>query len=283
MLVINKVKEIQEKIFELKKNKKSIGFVPTMGYLHEGHVSLIKSSCSDNEISVVSLFVNPAQFNDPSDFEKYPKNTEKDLEICKENNVDIVFLPEVSEFYPDGFEGKIDIKIPHLMKNLCATTRPGHFEGVMLVISRLFHFVSPDKAYFGKKDYQQFLIIKEFSEIMGFPVEVIGVDTIREEDGLAMSSRNARLSEKGREASNLIFRSMKIAKEYSFKKNVNIKELKDVIREVILSSSLTKIDYLEILDPKDLNEKEELSGDIFIGLAVFVEGVRLIDNFIYRV
>jgi pantoate--beta-alanine ligase len=283
MKIISSVSELQAEIFNQKKLGKRIGFVPTMGFLHEGHTTLMKSSVSETDCTVVSIFVNPAQFNDLSDFEKYPRDLDKDTSICKDSNVDILFVPTVEDFYPEGYSGRVLLQVPNLMQNMCATTRPGHFEGVLLVISRLFHFVSPTIAYFGKKDFQQYLIIKEFCRLLAFPVEVKGIDTIREKDGLAMSSRNARLSPKEREAATLLYRAMKIGEDYSRKKRSTILEVREVIRDVLLSSPLTKIDYLEILNPSDLTPKEELSGDILIALAVFVGQVRLIDNWVYRI
>lgn len=283
MLVIRKKEELQKIILQEKRAGKKIGFVPTMGFLHEGHASLMTACKEESGYLVVSIFVNPLQFNDPKDFEKYPRNEKRDLEICEERKVDLVYLPELDELYPEGPVTTVSMKIPHLMDCLCGKSRPGHFEGVITVVARLFHIVQPDLAFFGKKDYQQFLIIREFAKELMFPVEIRGLDTIREKTGLAMSSRNARLNPQELEASTLLSRSLKIAEEYAQKKNVSVDDLIEVIRDVLLSSSLIRIDYISILNPEDLLPKMSLDGMNFIGLAAFVGEIRLIDNLIFEV
>jgi pantoate--beta-alanine ligase len=278
MQVIKNKLELNKQIKELKSKGKTIGFAPTMGFLHEGHITLFAESKANTDITVTSIFVNPAQFNDPKDFEKYPRNTEADLAKCKEAGVDIVYLPEVEDIYPGGKIPDLNMKIPHLMKNLCATTRPGHFEGVLLVIANLFHSVAPDTTFFGLKDYQQFLIIKEFARATGFAIEVVGVETIREADGLAMSSRNARLSALDREAASLIPRAFKLCKEYIFARGRDARKVKGIFSEVVLTSSKMRIDYIEILNAKDLSPLDELTGEVLIAVAIFCGDVRLIDN-----
>ena len=274
MKVVRKISELRDAVPKGKKN----GFVPTMGFLHEGHMTLVREARKKSDIVVLSLFVNPAQFNSREDYDNYPRNEARDLELCKKNGVDTVYIPDPDEIYIGGKIPDISIRIPHLMKNLCATARPGHFEGVLLVIGKLFHAVRPDIVFLGKKDYQQYLIIKEFTEVLNFPAEIVGVETVREKSGLAMSSRNARLSEKGLEAATLLYRSMILAEKLLRQGRAGIRELREQIRDVILSSPLTKIDYIELLDPDTLEEKTLAEGKIFIGLAVFVENVRLIDN-----
>jgi pantoate--beta-alanine ligase len=283
MLVVRKKQDLQNIIQKQKQLGKKIGFVPTMGYLHEGHLSLMSACKKDSDFLVVSIFVNPLQFNDPKDFEKYPKDEQRDLQLCESIGVDLVYLPELDEIYPEGPLTTVTIKIPHLMNCLCGKSRPGHFEGVLIVLARLFHILQPDIAYFGKKDYQQFLIVREFVKELMFPIEIRGLDTVREKNGLAMSSRNSRLNPKELEAATLLFRSLKIAEEYAQKKNISIEELIEVIRDVLLSSSLIKIDYISILNPETLQPKESLKGKNFIGIAAFVGEVRLIDNHIFEV
>jgi len=278
MQIIKNKQELNKQIKQLKAKGKTIGFAPTMGFLHEGHTTLFRESTANTDITVTSIFVNPAQFNDPKDFEKYPRNTDSDLAKCKEAGVDIVYLPEVEDIYPGGKIPDLNMKIPHLMRSLCATTRPGHFEGVLLVIANLFHTVEPDIAFFGLKDYQQFLIIKEFARATGFRMQVVGVETIRENDGLAMSSRNARLSKQDRETAVLIPRAFKLAQEYISKGGRDIQKLREIISEVILSSSDMKIDYIEILNANDLSDFEVLKGNVLIAVAIFCGEVRLIDN-----
>lgn len=278
MQVIKNKLELNKEIKKLKASGKKIGFAPTMGFLHEGHITLFAESKANTDITVTSIFVNPAQFNDPKDYEKYPRSTESDLAKCKEAGVDIVYLPEVEDIYNGGKIPDLNMKIPHLMKNLCATTRPGHFEGVLLVIANLFNSVLPDIAFFGLKDYQQFLIIKEFARATGFNMEVVGVETIREPDGLAMSSRNARLSLEDREIASLIPRAFKLCKEYIFKRGRDPKKVKEIFSEVVLSSPKMKIDYIEVLNANDLSPLEELAGGVLIAVAIFCGEVRLIDN-----
>jgi pantoate--beta-alanine ligase len=283
MEIHNTVKGLRDSLKKFKLKNQSIGFVPTMGFLHEGHFNLIEESKKANDITVVSIFVNPLQFNDIKDFEKYPKNEEGDIKNLTKLGVDILFLPSAEEVYGQIGEVKIEMKIPSLMKNLCAPSRPGHFEGVLHIVSKLFNYVLADKVYFGLKDYQQFLIIKELINNLSFPVEIIGVETVREKSGLAMSSRNSRLSKEESEEATLVYRSMKMAEKNSSKKNITILTLKDIIKEILLSSKMIKIDYIEILDPDTLENKEYVSGKILIAIAVFMGNVRLIDNIRFEV
>ncbi len=278
MQIIKNKQELNKEIKKLKSNGKIVGFAPTMGFLHEGHTTLFTECKANTDITVTSIFVNPAQFNDIKDYEKYPRNTESDLKKCKEAGVDIVYLPEVEDIYRGGKIPDLTMKIPHLMKNLCATTRPGHFEGVLLVIANLFLSVEPDIAFFGLKDYQQFLIIKEFARATGFNMKVVGVETIRESDGLAMSSRNARLSKEEREAATLIPRAFKLCRDYILARGRDPKKVRSIFSEVVLTSSKMRIDYIEILNAKDLSPLEELAGEVLIAVAIFCGEVRLIDN-----
>jgi pantoate--beta-alanine ligase len=282
MLIFYNKSELKEKISEWKQEGQTIGFVPTMGFLHAGHVRLFEESARNNNMTIVSIFVNPAQFNDKKDFENYPKNVEADLEICRVNDVDAVYIPEVSDIYPDQEIPDIQIKIPHLMKNLCATTRPGHFEGVLLVISNLFHIVEPNKAYFGKKDFQQYLIIKEFVKYTNFPIEILVVNTVREEDGLAMSSRNARLSAEERKLASQIPIAFQKVQEYFQTGGKNIQAIKKLFIASAITNEKMKLDYLEILDAKTLAPISEARGIVLVACAVFCGEVRLIDNIIVR-
>jgi pantoate--beta-alanine ligase len=283
MEILRTVVELREYVSSLKISERTIGFVPTMGFLHDGHSSLIERSKKENDITIVSIYVNPIQFNNPSDYEKYPKNEELDIHLLVKLEVDILFLPITSDIFGSIQDSKIEIKIPNLMKNLCAPSRPGHFEGVLHIVSKLFNYTLPNRAYFGLKDYQQYLIIKELVNNLSFPIEIIGMETIREKNGLAMSSRNSRLSLEDIEDATLIYRSMSMAKDYVKKKNISINIIKEFIKEILLSSKNIKIDYLEILDPFTLVEKEELTGNILIAIAIFIKEVRLIDNIRFEV
>ncbi|MCW7481921.1 pantoate--beta-alanine ligase [Leptospira kanakyensis] len=277
MIVVSDIIELKNQITSWKKNGLSIGFCPTMGSLHAGHMDLVETSKKQTDKTVVSIFVNPTQFNDPKDFENYPINTNTDLKLCEEKGVDLVFLPDVKTMYPET-KTPILLSIPELQKNLCGRTRPGHFEGVLQIVSKLFHLTEPTKAFFGLKDYQQFRVISAMVENLNFPLEIVGVPTKRESDGLAMSSRNVRLSEKNRETASLIPRMFALAKKTILGGERDINLLKEILRDFLLTGVSLRIDYLEVVDPIDLQSKEKLSGEVLLALAVFVGEVRLIDN-----
>ncbi|TGL36644.1 pantoate--beta-alanine ligase [Leptospira koniambonensis] len=277
MIVSKDPNEVRNQILSWKSEKLSVGFAPTMGFLHEGHSNLFVRSAAENAKTVVSIFVNPAQFNDPEDYEKYPINTEGDLEICKSSKVDLVFLPDKDTMYPGGIPA-VELRIPHLMKNLDATTRPGHFEGVLLVLSRLFHIIPADRSYFGKKDYQQYLVVKDFVRALGFPMEIIGVDTVRSREGLALSSRNARLTGPEKEEALLLIRALRLGESLIKQGEKDPAEVLNVMRDVLDSSSKIQTDYLEILDANTLGELPILRGEILLAVAAFLGQVRLIDN-----
>ncbi|PJZ31480.1 pantoate--beta-alanine ligase [Leptospira kmetyi] len=277
MIICKTPEEVGAQVRKWKAEGKKVGFVPTMGFLHEGHATLFDESVSKADKTVVSIFVNPAQFNDPEDYAKYPVNTEGDLKLCESKKVDLVFLPDKEAMYPGGIPNVI-LQIPHLMKNLCAVSRPGHFEGVLLVISRLFHFVEPDLAFFGKKDYQQYLLIREFCKTLAFPVEVIGCETIRSGKGLALSSRNARLSEEEREESLLVSRALRLGETQILSGMKDPVLVRDIMKDVLDSSSKIRLDYLEVLNADTLEPLENLEGNILLAVAVFIGPVRLIDN-----
>ncbi|TGL76911.1 pantoate--beta-alanine ligase [Leptospira yasudae] len=277
MILCKTPEEVSAQVLKWKAEGLTVGFVPTMGFLHEGHATLFDESVSKADKTVVSIFVNPAQFNDPEDYAKYPINTEGDLKLCESKKVDLVFLPDKETMYPGGIPNVL-LQIPHLMKNLCAVSRPGHFEGVLLVISRLFHFVQPNLAFFGKKDYQQYLLIREFCKTLAFPVEVIGCDTVRSDKGLALSSRNARLSEAEREESLLISRALKLGETQILSGMKDPVLVRDIMKDVLDSSSKIRLDYLEVLNADTLEPLETLEGNILLAVAVFLGPVRLIDN-----
>ncbi|MCW7458909.1 pantoate--beta-alanine ligase [Leptospira bandrabouensis] len=277
MIVVSKIDELKNQIYDWKKQGKTIGFCPTMGSLHQGHMDLVQTSKSQTDKTIVSIFINPTQFNDPKDFEKYPVNTENDLLLCEKNGADMVFLPDVKTMYPET-KTPIQISIPKLQEHLCGRTRPGHFEGVLQIVTKLFHLTEPSKAFFGLKDYQQFRVISAMVENLNFPLEVVGVPTRRETDGLAMSSRNVRLSPKERETASLIPRMFALAKKTILSGEKDIKLWKEILRDFLLTGSSLRIDYLEVVDPIDLQPKDKLEGQVLLAVAVFVGEVRLIDN-----
>lgn len=260
----------------LKTSKKTLGFVPTMGALHFGHLSLIHAAKSQTDIVVCSVFVNPVQFNDPKDFEKYPKTEVEDCKMLEASGCDIVFIPTVNQVYPPGFKKEI-FHFGSLENVMEGAHRPGHFSGVAMVVKRLFELVQPDKAFFGLKDYQQFSIIRELVNQTKMKIDIIGMPTVREEDGLAMSSRNRLLNENERkEAVTLIRLLNKTQENYSL---LNISELKFDFENELSKHPDFKLDYFEIADGKSLQPLKEKSSKEPRGfVAAFIGGVRLIDN-----
>ncbi len=277
MIVIRNKSDLRKQIQIWKSESKTLGFCPTMGTLHDGHLELVKQSKKDNDLTIVSIFINPTQFNDPKDFEAYPVQTDSDLSLCDEAGVDLVFLPTKEVMYPEG-SSFIQMSAKALEENLCGKTRPGHFNGVLQVVSKLFHLVLPDRAYFGLKDYQQYRIIQSMVKELDFPLEVLGVPTKREPDGLAMSSRNLRLSPKERESAKLIPRMWELCKKLISGGERELSILKEILTDFLLTESNLKIDYLDFVDPISLQLVSKLEGEVLIAIAVFVGPVRLIDN-----
>lgn len=275
------IKSIDELRANLKKSKiegKSIGLVPTMGYLHEGHASLIRRARKDNDIVVVSDFVNPIQFGPNEDLLTYPRDLEADSKICEEIGVDYIFAPEASEMYQDR---KVFVDIEDMSDHLCGAKRPGHFRGVLTVCSKLFNISGADRAYFGQKDAQQVAIIKKLVNDLNMPIEIIPCPIVREEDGLALSSRNTYLSKEERKAalclSKSIFAGEKLAKEGG-----SVEEVIGKMKEIIDSEELSKIDYVSVVDLKTMEDASDFDGDRLVAIAVYIGKTRLIDNFIYR-
>lgn len=276
--LFRKIKEIRNFLKELRCNGSnlSVGFVPTMGYLHKGHMELIKLSKLQNEITVVSIYVNPLQFGAGEDYERYPRDLERDLAMCEEAGVDVVFAPEDQEMYPELPKVKIDI--PGLTDRLEGAYRPGHFNGVAIVVLKLLHIVQPDRAYFGEKDYQQLKVVERLVKDLSLPVEVVPVPTVREEDGLACSSRNVYLSQEERRSALAIYRSFLLAQKLFQSGNTDANLLKEAIKDFLLKHPhVRKIDYVEITD-EELNPVEEVKEGDRILVALYVGNTRLIDN-----
>ncbi|MFZ8861745.1 MAG: pantoate--beta-alanine ligase, partial [Thermocrinis sp.] len=276
--LFRKIKEIRNFLKELRCNGSnlSVGFVPTMGYLHKGHMELIKLSKLQNEITVVSIYVNPLQFGAGEDYERYPRDLERDLAMCEEAGVDVVFAPEDQEMYPELPKVKIDI--PGLTDRLEGAYRPGHFNGVAIVVLKLLHIVQPDRAYFGEKDYQQLKVVERLVKDLSLPVEVVPVPTVREEDGLACSSRNVYLSPEERQSASAIYKSFLLAQKLFQSGNTNANLLKEAIKDFLLKHPhVRKIDYVEITD-KELNPVEKVREGDRILVALYVGNTRLIDN-----
>ncbi len=278
MKIIKTIDELRGNLKKAKFEGKSIGLVPTMGYLHEGHASLIRRARKDNDIVVVSDFVNPIQFGPNEDLLTYPRDLEADSKICEEIGVDYIFAPEASEMYQDR---KVFVDIEDMSDHLCGAKRPGHFRGVLTVCSKLFNITGADRAYFGQKDAQQVAIIKKLVSDLNMPIEIIPCPIIREEDGLALSSRNTYLSKEERKAalclSKAIFAGEKLAKEGG-----SVEEVIGKMKEIIDSEELSKIDYISVVDLKTMEDASDFNGDRLVAIAVYIGKTRLIDNFIYR-
>jgi pantoate--beta-alanine ligase len=277
MIITHTKEELKKEIQKWKKAGKSIGLIPTMGFLHDGHLSLVQASKNKSDKTVVSIFVNPTQFNDPKDLEKYPTDIEGDCDKLKKAGVDLVWIPKKEDVYGSNKYTTI-LENKELSSTLCGAKRPGHFQGVMQIVSKLFHLFQPDTVFFGKKDYQQWRIIEAMASDLDFPLQVIGMDTVREKDGLAMSSRNSRLSSKEREVALLLPRSFQLANKVIQSGEKDPKIVISIISETLLTSSEIKIDYIQIVDPFTLQTKDKLERPFLIASAIFVGEVRLIDN-----
>jgi pantoate--beta-alanine ligase len=276
--LFRKIKEIRNFLKELKRNRSnlSVGFVPTMGYLHKGHMELIKLSKLQNKVTVVSIYVNPLQFGAGEDYKRYPRDLERDLAMCEEAGVDVVFAPEDQEMYPELPKVKIDI--PGLTDRLEGAYRPGHFNGVAIVVLKLLHIFQPDRAYFGEKDYQQLKVVERLVKDLSLPVEIVPVPTVREEDGLACSSRNVYLSPEERQSASAIYKSFLLAQKLFQSGNTNANLLKEAIKDFLLKHPhVRRIDYVEITD-EELNPVEEVKEGDRILVALYVGSTRLIDN-----
>lgn len=278
MKVIRSIKEMSAVIKKIKAKRKRIGFVPTMGALHAGHLSLIRRARKENDFTIVSIFVNPAQFASGEDFEKYPRNLRADALLCKKEGVDIVFYPAVKEVYPDGFRSYVTVE--GLSGLLCGKSRPGHFKGVATAVTKLFNIICPDTAYFGQKDAQQALIIKRLARDLNMPVKIKVMPIIRDKDGLAISSRNAYLDEKERKEAVVLSAALEMARDLISR---GIRDAREVARRVsglIKAKKKARIDYLAVVDPQDLKPVKKIKGNCLIALAVWVGKTRLIDNMI---
>lgn len=272
------VKDIREQVNKWKKEGLTIGFVPTMGYLHEGHRSLIEAARANNDKVVVSIFVNPMQFAPTEDLESYPRDLEKDAKLCEEVGVDLLFHPEPSEMYTDGFCSYVDMN--GLTTELCGRTRPTHFRGVQTVVLKLFNIVKPDRAYFGQKDAQQLAVIKRMVADLNVDVEVIGCPIIREADGLAKSSRNTYLSSEERKAALILSKSLKLGYELIKNGETDSKKVIKAISNSISTEPLAKIDYVDVVDFGTITPVNKIGKSVLVAIAVYIGKTRLIDNFI---
>ncbi len=279
MITLYTIKDLQKAVSTSKNEEKTIGFVPTMGALHEGHISLVKKCCEQNDVCIVSIFVNPTQFNNPTDLEKYPRTIEEDTKILKEAGADIVFVPSVQEIYPEPDNRQFDFG--QLDKVMEGKFRPGHFNGVAQVVSRLFDIVKPDRAYFGEKDFQQLAIIRQMVRQLNIPVEIVPMPIRREDSGLAMSSRNQRLTDDQKTQAVNIYRILSKSKALYNQKTVE--EVRTWVVESINKIASLEVEYFEVVDGNTLQQIVDWKDtDYAVGcITVFCGEVRLIDNIIY--
>ena len=278
MKVVGTIKEVRELVKEWKKNGETVGFVPTMGYLHEGHGSLITKARENNDKVVVSIFVNPMQFGPTEDLDSYPRDLEKDSKFCESLGADLIFHPEPEEMYHDDFSSYVDMSV--LTEELCGLSRPVHFRGVCTVVTKLFNIVQPDNAYFGQKDAQQLAIIKHMVHDLNMDINVVGCPIVREEDGLAKSSRNTYLSPEERKAALILSKTVKLAKELidAGEKDDDVVVAK--MKENIETEPMAKFDYVKAVNGLTMQQQKEIKAPMLIAMAVYIGKTRLIDNMI---
>lgn len=281
MELIRTPRVMREITKNLKIKSKSIGFVPTMGALHDGHLSLIKRAKEENDITIVSIFVNPTQFVQGEDYEKYPRDLESDSEKLKKIGVEYLFYPEANVLYPNGYSTYVNVE--DISDKLCGKFRPGHFRGVATIVCKLFNIINPNRAYFGQKDYQQTLIIKKMVQDLNFDVEIIVCPTIREQNGLAMSSRNLYLGEDEKRAATVIYKAL-LEGEKLLKYKINPSEVTLKLQEILRKEPLIKeIQYAGVYDPLSLEESYEKKDKYLIAIAVKIGDTRLIDNMLVEI
>ena len=276
MLVFEKNDEIMNFVSEVKKKGRTLGFVPTMGYLHEGHLALVREAKRTCQTVVVSIFVNPTQFGPQDDFERYPRDFERDLRMLDEEGVDAVFVPTVAEVYPKGYVTYVTLK--GLTDCLCGRSRPGHFEGVATVVTKLFNMVRPDKAFFGQKDGQQVLVIRKMVEDLNMDAEIVAVPTVREPDGLAMSSRNFYLSREERKAAPVLYQALMTAQTAFENGERKPERLCKIVMDILAGEPQARVDYVEIRSIPNLDSVEIIDRPVLLAAAVYFTKTRLIDN-----
>lgn len=276
MDVIKTVEEMQRRSKSLRHNGKAIAFVPTMGFFHEGHLELMRVARRHGEVVIISIFVNPIQFGPKEDFEGYPRDREGDLRKARGVGVDLVFSPSVKDIYPEGFQTSISVH--RVTQHLCGLSRPGHFDGVTTVVAKLFHIVKPPVAVFGEKDYQQLTIIRRMVKDLNMDIQVVGVPTVRESDGLAMSSRNSYLNAEERRSALCLKRALDLAVLMARGGEQDAGKISSAMREVIEANPSAQIDYIAVCHPETLEDLKILENESLVALAVRIGRARLIDN-----
>ena len=280
MNILKTISEVRNEVKNWRKQGLSVGLVPTMGYLHEGHKSLIERACKENDKVVVSVFVNPTQFGPGEDLATYPRDIQRDAALCEDAGAALIFNPEPEEMYFDDFHTYVTME--SLSDELCGKTRPIHFRGVCTVVSKLFHIVAPDRAYFGQKDAQQLAIIKRMVRDLNFDIEIVGSPIVREADGLAKSSRNTYLNPEERKAALVLSRAVRLGQELIQKGERNADVIVEKMKQLIEEEPLAKIDYVQAVDAISIQPVAEIKGTVLVAMAVYIGKTRLIDNFIYE-
>ena len=276
METISSISRMREHSARLREKGKTIGFVPTMGFLHDGHISLVDRAREENDVLAVSIFVNPTQFGPGEDFEAYPRDMEKDSALCREAGTDILFAPSAEKMYPGSF--RTTVSVSGLTKSLCGASRPGHFDGVCTVVAKLLNIVHPHRAYFGLKDYQQFKVICRMVGDLNMDSRMVGLPTVREPDGLAMSSRNSYLTEDERKSALVLSQSLGYAEKLVEEGVREASAIEERVREMIRSKPFTAIDYVSVVDAEELTPVSTIEKPALLALSVVVGRARLIDN-----
>ncbi|MDU1340884.1 MAG: pantoate--beta-alanine ligase [Veillonella sp.] len=275
MEIITTIENIRSIVNHWKDKGYSIGFVPTMGYLHDGHAALIDQARKDNDKVIVSIFVNPTQFGENEDLNSYPRDINRDKSLCEAHKADIIFSPTLDEMYHDR---KAFVNIVELSDTLCGISRPIHFKGVCTVVTKLFNIIQPTNAYFGEKDAQQLAIIRKMVYDLNFPVNIIGVPIVRESDGLAKSSRNTYLSKEERKAATILYKAIQMGKQ-TIKHGASADSIINTMTEIINTEPLAKIDYVSVVDANTMQPVHEITSPVLVAMAVYIGSTRLIDNF----
>lgn len=278
MKLIKTISEMQKTAVAFRRQGKIIGLVPTMGYLHEGHLQLLRLLRPQCDVLVISIFVNPIQFAPTEDLERYPRDFERDEQLCRSERVDIIFYPDNLEMYPQPFHTFINVE--KLSEGLCGSSRPGHFRGVATVVAKLFNIVKPQLAIFGEKDYQQLMVIKQMVKDLNFDITILSAPIVREADGLAMSSRNKYLSPEERKAAPLLYQSLLLARKLCQQGIDNPEEISRKMTSLLQKIPQLRIDYISLVDPQTLTPVAKIQGEVLVALAVYIGQTRLIDNMV---
>lgn len=278
MKIFKDIKELQKELLPYEKQDLSIALVPTMGYLHDGHLSLIKAAKSENDKVIVSIFVNPMQFGANEDLDKYPRDLKRDSKLCEENGVDILFCPTVEQMYPQNFSSYVDMD--NITNNLCGASRQGHFRGVCTVLTKLFNITKANKAYFGQKDAQQCAVVKQMVRDLNINIDIRICPIVREDDNLAKSSRNVYLNDDERKAALCLSKALFVAKTMIDNGEKCPQKIKDAMIKEIQKEKLARIDYVSLVNPHTMQDLDEIKDEVLVALAVFIGKTRLIDNFL---